>query len=157
MHTLATVHWLRGLSIKREDTKLRCIWRSWRGDAGIQIYDYISLNIFAFLKNEKNTKLIWQLYPRWFIFYWVTSCTRWANTIQLFSFLPSRLFFFSMNSEKKNDLPILLALNLLSLNLSDHHDDESGHILPSLDVYNSFSASSLLTSTYIPKHTQRSQ
>lgn len=101
MHTLATVHWLRGLSIKREDTKLRCIWRSWRGDAGIQIYDYISLNIFAFLKNEKNTKLIWQLYPRWFIFYWVTSCTRWANTIQLFSFLPSRLFFFSMNSEKK--------------------------------------------------------
>lgn len=157
MHTLATVHWFRGLSIKREDTKLRCIWRSWRGDAGIQIYDYISLNIFAFLKNEKNTKLIWQLYPRWFIFllsYILYTMSQYNPTV---FFSSKQAVFLFHELWKKNDLPILLALNLLSLNLSDHHDDESGHILPSLDVYNSFSASSLLTSTYIPKHTQRSQ
>lgn len=157
MHTLATVHWLRGLSIKREDTKLRCIWRSWRGDAGIQIYDYISLNIFAFLKNEKNTKLIWQLYPLWFIFFIELHLVH-DEPIQsnCFLFFQAGCFSFPWTL-KKNDLPILLALNLLSLNLSDHHDYESGHILPSLDVYNSFPTSSLLTSTYIPKHTQRSQ
>lgn len=73
--------------------------------------------------------------PFGLFFCWVTSCTRWANTTQMFSFLQSRLFSFLWNLEK-NDLPILLALNILSLNLSDHHDDESGHIFPSLDVYN---------------------
>lgn len=51
-------------------------------------------------------------------------------------FSSKQAVFFSMNSRKKNGLPILLAFNLLSLNLSDHHDDESDHIFPSLDVYN---------------------